>query len=457
MIGVTLKNYVVEELLGRGGMGVVYRARDTRLSRRVALKVLPPELVRDESRRRRFLTEARAAAAVNHPAIVPIYEIEEEGDVTFIVMELVEGSTVRQLVARGELDLPSALEVAIQVAEALARAHRSGVVHRDIKAENIMVTRDGHPKILDFGLAKLLESSREGEISGGSHVETLARTQLGAIMGTVSYMSPEQARGLPVDLRSDVFSFGVVLYEMVTGKLPFEGQSALDTMHAIAFGATQPVTAVRPSLPYPLERVLERCLQKRPDDRYQDMRDAASDLRAVKRQIESGAAPGVPVLERARRYLTGFSGRGLIWVGVAGAAFGGLLIALLLGSDVDNVFPPLLILLAVGAVMFRRFRNRGQREVRRFVKKASGLKEVRLVTFAKGEFTVVADRPTPRTYLKLNALLSSANERLYRGEPMTLVVREDLAADEVRRLLSSPGVRYVRQDVLDGGAPSAKR
>src|SRR5262245_28821778 len=144
MIGTTLKNYVVEELLGRGGMGVVYRARDTRLSRRVALKVLPPELVRDESRRRRFLQEARAAAAVNHPAIVPIYEIEEDGDVTFIVMEYVEGSTVRQLVARGELDLSSAVEVAIQVAEALARAHQAGVVHRDIKAENIMVTRDGH-------------------------------------------------------------------------------------------------------------------------------------------------------------------------------------------------------------------------------------------------------------------------------------------------------------------------
>ncbi|HET9481841.1 MAG TPA: serine/threonine-protein kinase, partial [Candidatus Polarisedimenticolia bacterium] len=202
MIGTTLGNYSIEEMLGRGGMGVVYRARDTRLGRPVALKVLPPELVRDEERRRRFMQEARAAAAVNHPAIAQIYDVEEEGDLTFIVMEFVDGATVRQLVSRSELDLPAAVEVGVQVADALARAHEAGIIHRDIKSDNIMVTKDGHPKILDFGLAKLLDPSGGASDTDRTSMETIARTQAGLIMGTVAYMSPEQARGLPADRRS---------------------------------------------------------------------------------------------------------------------------------------------------------------------------------------------------------------------------------------------------------------
>ncbi len=447
MIGRTLKNYLVEAPLGKGGMGVVYRARDTRLDRKVALKVLPPDLVKDEDRRRRFVQEAKAASAVNHPAIAQIYEIEEEGDLTFIVMEHVDGSTVRELVGRRELDLPAAVEVGILVAEALAGAHEAGIVHRDIKSDNIMVTRDGHPKILDFGLAKLLDPS--GASGGGtdaSRLETLARTQAGVIMGTVAYMSPEQARGLQADRRSDIFSFGVVLYEMATGRVPFEGASALDTMHAIAFQPAPRATTLRADMPYSLQQVIDRCLQKRPEDRYPDMREAAQDLRRTKREIESGITGGAPLLDRLRWWARGLRQGGMLWLGLGGTAFALIVLWLALAGEGAGAVFSLLPVIALGAVMFRRFRNRGVREMRRFVKKASRLREVRVIAFHKGEFTVVADAPTARTYVRLNALLASSNGRLFRGEPMTMVIREDLDEAATRSLLSSPGVQHVREE-----------
>ena len=444
MIGQTLKNYVVEEMLGKGGMGVVYRARDTRLGRSVALKVLRPELIRDEDRRRRFVQEARAASAVNHPAIAQIYEIEESGDTTFIVMEYVDGSTVRQMVARHELDLPSAVEVGIRVGDALARAHEAGIVHRDIKSENIMVSKDGHPKILDFGLAKLLDPVHGGGDSGASLLETVTRTQTGMIIGTLTYMSPEQARGMPTDRRSDVFSFGVLLYEMATGKVPFEGASALDTLHAIAFEQTQPITSLRADLPYSLQRVIDRCLQKKREDRYQDMRDAVADLKAVKREIDSGVSGGVPLLQRVRSWVGGLTTRGLIWAAILGAGLGAVLISMLRGANGE--LGPALSLLLIAAFIFRRFRNRGQREMRKFVKRARALKEVRLIAFHKGQFTIVADGSSAKTYIKLNGLLTASNERLFHGEPMTLVVREDVEDEEAKRILSSPGVQFVRDD-----------
>lgn len=443
MIGQTLKNYVVEAMLGRGGMGVVYRARDTKLGRRVALKVLPPELVRDEDRRRRFVQEARAASAVNHPAIAQIYEIEEEGDLTFIVMEYIDGSTVRQLVERGELDVPSAIEVGVQVADALARAHEAGIVHRDIKSDNIMVTKDGHPKILDFGLAKLLDLS-SGD-PDATRAETLAFTQSGMVVGTVAYMSPEQARGLPADKRSDIFSFGVVLYEMATGKLPFQGQSALDTMHAIAFGETRPITTVRAGLPYSLQRIVDRCLQKKPEDRYHDMREVATDLKAVRRELDSGASAGrPPLVERARAWARGLNARGAFWVGVAGFALGGILVAAFANRK-DNIWP-LLFVVFVGSIVWRKFRNRRQDAVLGFAKKAGKLPEVRLVSCHGNCITVVVSHPTARTYLKLNALLANANGRLFHGEPLTMSVREQISDDERRSLLTSAGLHYARED-----------
>jgi serine/threonine protein kinase len=445
MVGQTLKNYVVEEMLGKGGMGVVYRAVDQRLGRPVALKILRPELVGDADRRRRFMQEARAASAVNHPAIAQIYEVEESGDVTFITMEYVDGTTVRNLVSRRELDLPSAVEVGIQVADALSRAHEAGIVHRDIKSDNVMVTRDGHPKILDFGLAKLLDTgSRDGD-SGMSRMETLTRTQAGMILGTVSYMSPEQARGLATDRRSDVFSFGILLYEMTAGKVPFHGASALDTLHAIAYEPTQPVTALRTDIPYSLQKVIDRCLQKKPEDRYQDLRETVGDLKKVKREVESGVSGGMPLLEKVRWWLGGLTSRGLIWAAVVGAVLGALLISLLTSTSNSSIVSLFLVLL-VGAVLYRRFRNRGQREVQRFVRRASAVKEVRLVTFHNGQFTVITQASTAKTYVKLNALLAAGNERLYHGDPMTLLVRDDLPDEEVRRLLATPGVRYVRED-----------
>ena len=444
MIGRTLKNYVVEEALGKGGMGVVYRARDTRLGRNVALKVLKPEMIQDPDRRRRFIQEARAASAVNHPAIAQIYEIEESEDTTFITMEFVDGSTVRRLVEKGELDLAAALEVAIQVADGLARAHEAGIVHRDIKSDNVMVTRDGHPKILDFGLAKLLEPGTDSD-SGASRLETVTRTQAGMILGTIHYMSPEQARGLPADRRSDVFSFGILLYEMASGTLPFKGASVLDTLHAIAYEPTQPITTLKSTLPYSLQRVVDRCLQKKPEDRYQDLRETVADLKKVKREVESGVTGGVPLIERFRFWLGGLTTRGMVWAAIGGAVFGGLLFSWLFGSTRRDWFG-LLMVLGIGALVFRRFRNRGQREARRFVKKASTMKEVRLITLQQGQFLVAVESPTARTYLKLNALLASINEKLFHGEPMSLVIREGLPEDEIKKLLSTPGVRFLREE-----------
>jgi tRNA A-37 threonylcarbamoyl transferase component Bud32/membrane protein implicated in regulation of membrane protease activity len=442
VIGRTLKNYTVEEQLGKGGMGVVYRARDLKLDRSVALKVLPPELVRDEARRQRFVREARAASAVNHPAIAQIYEIDELDDLVFIVMEYVDGSTVRQLVARGELDVASALEVGIQVADALARAHAAGIVHRDIKSDNIMVTKDGHPKVLDFGLAKLVDLT-EGDPEA-TRAETLAMTQAGVVLGTVAYMSPEQARGLPADKRSDVFSFGVVLYEMATGKLPFQGASALDTMHAIAFDATQPIHSIRADLPYSLQRSVDRCLQKKPEDRYQDMGELVGDLKHVRRELESGASSRQPLTERAQAWTLSLGRGGSLWIGVAGFALGGLFVA---GIASDRVnMGPFFALLFGGVIFWRRFRTRRHRSAAGFARAASKLREVRLVSQRGNELVVVVDRPTAKTYVKLNALLSRANGHLLHGAPFTLAVRESVSEEERRTLLTSVGLQYARDD-----------
>jgi predicted Ser/Thr protein kinase len=450
MLGRTVKHYRIEETLGKGGMGVVYRALDTRLQRPVALKFLPAEFTRDEERKRRFFLEARAACAVNHPAIAQVYDVDEEEGAAFIAMELVAGKTVRKLVENRELDLLGALEIAGQVAGGLARAHEAGIVHRDIKAENIMVTPDGHAKILDFGLAKLLEPPGAPRDSPSaediSQLETLARTQAGMVLGTLRYMSPEQARGLPVDHRSDIFSLGIVLYEMVTGQPPFAGNSPVDTLHAIAFEETRPVTALKANLPASLQRVIGRCLRKRREDRYPDARELAADIKAVQREVESGISGAVSLkgrLEDAFRSLRDVKPGA--WMVPALAAFAVALVLLALFRPDD--WGPAIVVIGVPALfVYRRFRHRRRHLLRRFVTKVKKLPEVSMVSVAGTQVTVVADKALAKTYVRVNALIDSVNTQMFFGDPFTVTVRDELSTEEARSLLSGAGVLYVRED-----------
>ncbi len=301
MIGRTVSHFRILSKLGEGGMGVVYRAEDERLRRPVALKVLPADLVADEERRLRFLREARAAAAVSHPNIAGIYETGEADGVVFIAMELVEGKTLRALLGDRPLPVKDALRIAVEIAEGLAEAHKAGVVHRDLKPDNVCVRPDGHVKVLDFGLAKLLEPHADGERTGLSRLETISgeMTREGRVFGTVAYMSPEQARGLPTDPRSDQFSFGVTLYEMLAVRVPFRGKTPTDTLTAIIRDDPEPPSSLNADIPSELERIIGKCLEKDPDERYQDTRDLAVDLRKLKRVTDSGVqtvrTPGTAV------------------------------------------------------------------------------------------------------------------------------------------------------------------
>ena len=306
MIGRTLSHYRVLARIGEGGMGVVYRAEDKNLQRTVALKVLPPERLADEERRLRFLREARTAAAVTHPNIAVVHEIDESDGVVFIAMELVEGKTLREVIGGKPLPLRDTLRLGAEIAEGLAAAHQARVVHRDLKPENVIVTPGGRVKILDFGLAKLLEDRRAPGSGEASRLATISdeMTQAGRVLGTASYMSPEQARGLTVDARSDLFSFGTVLYEMVTGASPFGGGTSMDILTAILREQPLPPSQVNPEVPAEMERIVAKCLEKEPGERYQDTRDLVVDLRHLKRDTDSqplrraeaseGAGAGIP-------------------------------------------------------------------------------------------------------------------------------------------------------------------
>jgi hypothetical protein len=461
MIGQTVKHYQIEAPLGEGGMGVVYRARDTRLGRPVALKVLPPEFTRDEERKGRFLREARAAAAVTHPAIAQVYDVDEGPQGLFLAMELVEGRTVKQLIQARELDLLGSIEIAAQVGAGLQKAHEAGIVHRDIKPENIIVTPDGHAKILDFGLAKLLEpSGPQSPPEGISHMETLARTQAGFVLGTLRYMSPEQARGQAVDHRSDIFSLGVVLYEMVTGQLPFSGQTPLDTLHAIAYEETRPVTALRPNLPPSLQRVVTRCLRKRAADRYPDARELVADLKTVQREVESGISSKAPLSVRLQEQWRVLKDRTLgEWLLPAAVAVLVLavLLSLLFRTHGVDIGPGVVFSVLGGLYAWRRFRNRRIRLARRFATRARRMPEVRLVALDGMRFTVVADRAQAKTYVRANALVDALNSSMFFGDPFTLVVRDGLSPEEEKALLAAPGVLYVRDEGPTGlpGEPAA--
>ena len=448
MIGERLKHYEVEETLGKGGMGVVYRARDTRLMRPVALKVLKSELTGDPDRRQRFLREARSACAVTHPAIAQIYDVDDVDGVTFIAMELVEGNTVRQLIDNKAIDLQGAVDVALQVSEGLTRAHEAGIVHRDIKPDNIMVNKDGHAKILDFGLAKPLEKDRDEEEEHTSAIETLALTQAGMVLGTISYMSPEQARGQPVDRRSDVFSLGIVLYEMVTGELPFQGSSPLDTMHAIAYEEVRPVTVIRKHLPVDLHHIVSRCLRKQPDDRYPDAGALAVDLKALKRDIESGVQRPMSSAHRlqdALAWLQSISPQGWGWSVIIGASL--VLVIWLLRTQVD--MGAIIGFGLMGLCTYRFVRGRRRRAIRRFMGRAQKLPEVMAIRVRDGHITIFTEQANARVYVRINNLAESMNSKMFFGDPAKAEVRDDLSPDELQQVLRETGILYVRKDVLD--------
>jgi DNA helicase-2/ATP-dependent DNA helicase PcrA len=284
----SIAHYRIVEAIGAGGMGAVYKAYDNKLQRIVALKLLPSEYVSQQDRRRRFFQEARAASALNHPHILTIYEVGEDEGRPYIAMEYVEGETLRQKIKNNGLQLRETLDIAIQIAGGLARAHELGIIHRDLKPENLMLSRDGYAKILDFGLAKLV-AVRERALVGDSEQKTLIRgveTQSGTLMGTVNYMAPEQLLGQRVDRRCDVFSFGVVLCEMLTGSAPFVHDNRVDTMHAILHREPRFPGEGRPELPFDMQRILTKALAKTPKDRYQTIDELAAELKTVKRDLD---------------------------------------------------------------------------------------------------------------------------------------------------------------------------
>jgi Tol biopolymer transport system component/predicted Ser/Thr protein kinase len=289
-------------------MGEVYRARDTRLAREVAIKVLSGDLASDASRLKRFEKEARAASALNHPNIVTVYDIGTTDGTSWIAMERVEGETVRKMLAGGPLPIKRLLQAATQIAEGLSRAHEAGIVHRDLKPENVMVTKDGLVKILDFGLAKQHLSPADRDETS---TPTETATGAGVVLGTVGYMSPEQASGEALDFRSDQFSFGSVLYEMATGKRAFQKKTAIDTLGAILNTEPEPIASLNPQVPAPLRWIVERCLAKEPRQRYASTEDLARDLASVRdhiSEISSGGLAAVPARRFARRRILGVLG-----------------------------------------------------------------------------------------------------------------------------------------------------
>ena len=345
--------YEIVSPLGAGGMGEVYRARDARLGRDVAIKVLPAEVSSDPSRLKRFEKEARSASALNHPNIVTIYDIGSADSVSYIAMEKVDGKTLREVLFSGPLAMKRLLPVAVQVAEGLARAHEAGIVHRDLKPENVMVTKDGLVKILDFGLAKLTQTDSSGE---ESRPPTETGTGRGVVLGTVGYMSPEQASGALVDFRSDQFSFGSILYEMATGKRAFQKGTAVDTLSAILHEEPKPIAETSPGAPAPLRWIVERCLAKDPEGRYAATKDLARELASIRDHLsEASTASGSAVARGPRR------GGAFVAVGLA-ALLAVLAAGIQVGTQIAKTSSPVFKRLTFqrGNVVAARFTRDGQ-------------------------------------------------------------------------------------------------
>jgi TolB-like protein/Tfp pilus assembly protein PilF len=335
--GQSLGHYRIVRLIGQGGMGAVYLAEDTKLHRQVALKILPPEMAVSPDRLERFQREAKAVAALNHPHIVTIYSVEEEAGAHLLTMELVEGESLDHGIPPGGLSMAKVFDIGIAMADALAAAHEKGIVHRDLKPANVMVTKDGRVKVLDFGLAKLVAAASESGPPAGAEASSAptevghpdrALTQAGLVVGTVPYMSPEQVGGETLDARTDIFSLGVVLYEMAAGRRPFAGKNQAETISSILRDTPRPVSEARQEAPRHLSRIIDHCLQKEPRDRFQTARDVYNELRALRREVESGASHAggtVPAAATSPTPLPAASGAPLqmrrggarLWIGAA--------------------------------------------------------------------------------------------------------------------------------------------
>jgi eukaryotic-like serine/threonine-protein kinase len=347
MIGKTVSHYRIVEKLGGGGMGVVYKATDTVLDRPVALKVLSAQMLADPAAVRAFLREAKSASSLNHPNILTVHDLIEGDGVHFLVMEFVQGRTLRELISGKGMEVKSLLNISVQVAEALAAAHKAGIIHRDLKPENIMVRSDGHSKVVDFGLAKLVVP-QERIVTGPSLTQSTvpfgsapaAPSELSAqqsrIAGTLPYMSPEQLTGKPLDARTDIFSFGVVLYEMTTAQRPFQGATTGELVQSILEKEPRPVTDSPRVAPEKLPEIIAKCLEKDPDDRYQHIEDAAVDLRRLKRITESAGKAVMAAVEAPSKRVRWERWRKPAFALMAGIAVLALVLTLALGLNVGR-------------------------------------------------------------------------------------------------------------------------
>jgi len=427
--GSRLGPYEIVAPLGAGGMGEVYRARDSRLGREVAIKVLPAGLASDSERLKRFEKEARSASALNHPNIVTVYDVGSESGTSYIAMELVSGETLRSVLASGPLPVKKLLAFAVPVAEGLAKAHESGIVHRDLKPENVMVTKDGLVKILDFGLAKLTSTMSGSD--EGSNLPTMTGTTPGVVVGTVGYMSPEQASGQAVDFRSDQFAFGSMLYEMATGRRAFQKKTAVDTLASILNDEPEPIAALSPQTPAPLRWIVDRCLAKEPRQRYSATDDLARDLAGVRDHLSEasgGAFAAQPPKSAARR-------RAIVLLGVAALLAGALYAGAALRSHPPSVPHYQQITFQQGAVWHARFAPDGQTVVYAMIGVGDDLRPAELFSTRAGSLDSRSLGLPPADILSIS-----------KTGDMALAVERDPMVQDVGTLA---------QASLAGGAPRA--